>query len=319
MKTTLSITRYFILSIFLLFSCSSDNDSSDSTELSVQNFVTTVDENQADATSLGTIQATGEGTLSFSITSQTPAGALTINASTGELTVADASAFDFETNPVINGTISVIDTQSTVNATMAININDVDGVFDALLTSQADYTAAANGDWVMITEAEYNALADNLNEVSRSGTNETQYNTAPAVTTGGAGYTRANITSTSIIPNGSYVFAFKYKTNNVANDTNSKVKQSSTANNDGFSDLGSSLPSHSGTGEDVFFVLKDSDNPVSATGYLSIYNNSKMSIIVDPNNIGYYFVLGDSSPTLTGNSTSYINLYQGLSTTQMQW
>ena len=113
MKTTFRITKYFILaSLLLQFACSSDDDDSPD-PLSVQNLITAVDENQAIGASIGTIQATGEGDLSFSITSQTPAGALAINATTGELTVANASAFDFETNPVVNATITVIDTQNT--------------------------------------------------------------------------------------------------------------------------------------------------------------------------------------------------------------
>jgi len=97
-------------------------------ELSVQGYTTTVDENPTNGQSLGTVQASGDGTLSFSITSQTPAGALSIDASTGELTVADATLFDYETNPTITATISVDNSGNTQTATATINLNDLNEI-----------------------------------------------------------------------------------------------------------------------------------------------------------------------------------------------
>jgi len=94
-------------------------------ELNTQDFTTTVDENPTSGDSLGTVQAAGDGTLSFSISSQTPAGALSIDAATGELTIADAALFDFETNPVITANISVDNSGNTETATATINLNNV--------------------------------------------------------------------------------------------------------------------------------------------------------------------------------------------------
>ncbi len=94
-------------------------------ELSAQDLDLTIDENPTNGQSVGTVQAAGDGTLSFSITSQTPSGALNINASTGELTVADATLFDFETNPVITANISVDNSVNTVTVIATINLNDV--------------------------------------------------------------------------------------------------------------------------------------------------------------------------------------------------
>ncbi|PHR72860.1 MAG: hypothetical protein COA67_03930 [Lutibacter sp.] len=94
-------------------------------ELSIQDFSTTIDENPTNGDSLGTVQATGDGTLSFSISSQTPAGALSIDASTGELTVLNATSFDFESNPTITANISVDNSVSTEAATATINLNDL--------------------------------------------------------------------------------------------------------------------------------------------------------------------------------------------------
>lgn len=312
-----NLTLAFILICF--FSCSSDDDTSETNGINALNLVVNFNENPAPGASVATIQAASTNTLSFSITSQTPSGALSINPSTGELKVANASLFDFETNPIIKATISIIDLSDSASVTATINLNDLDDIAHFLSTSEAAYTAAADGDWILISEAEYNALANNLNEVSRAGTTEMEYNTTPdPYVSGSVGHTWSNITTTSTIPNAGYVFAFKYKSYGASNDSTSKVKQSSTLNNDGFSDLGNALPSHSTTGENDCFVLKGSNNPVSNLGYLAFYNTSEIKIIHDTTKPGLYYSPGDS-PTLNATLNDYKILYQGLSTTQKQW
>jgi hypothetical protein len=97
-------------------------------ELTVQDVTVAVDENPTDGQILGTIQGTGSGTPSYSITTQSPMGAMAIDASTGELTVIDPNLFDYETNPVITATILVDDGAETATATATINLNDVDEV-----------------------------------------------------------------------------------------------------------------------------------------------------------------------------------------------
>lgn len=93
-------------------------------ELSVQDYNTTIDENPANGQSLGTAQASGDATLSFSIISQTPAGAVSIDASTGELTVLDATLFDYETNPTITATISVDNSGNMQTLMATLNLED---------------------------------------------------------------------------------------------------------------------------------------------------------------------------------------------------
>ncbi|WP_437395792.1 hypothetical protein [Flagellimonas lutimaris] len=97
-------------------------------EITVQDLTVDIDENPTDGQIIGTIQVNGSGTLSFSITSQTPTGALSIDAGTGELSVIDPNLFDYETNPVITATILVDDGAETATATATINLNDVDEV-----------------------------------------------------------------------------------------------------------------------------------------------------------------------------------------------
>jgi uncharacterized protein YggU (UPF0235/DUF167 family) len=107
-------------------------------EISAQDLTVAIDENPTDGQVVGAIQVDGSGTLSFSIASQTPAGALNIDAGTGELTVVDPNLFDFETNPVITATIQVDDAADTTMATATINLNDVDEIIFQDLTADID-------------------------------------------------------------------------------------------------------------------------------------------------------------------------------------
>jgi len=99
-------------------------------ELSIQDFTTAINENPTNGDVIGTVQAVGDGTLTYSITSQTPTGALSINVSTGELTVTDATIFDFETTPTITANISVDNTVSTETAVATINLNNINELGD---------------------------------------------------------------------------------------------------------------------------------------------------------------------------------------------
>tara|TARA_Y100001972_G_C7660751_1_gene333256 strand:+ start:1667 stop:2839 length:1173 start_codon:yes stop_codon:yes gene_type:complete len=101
----------------------------DVNELTVQDFSVSIDENPSNGLSLGTVEASGEGTLSYSITSATPTGALTIDAGTGELTVTDATLFDYETNPVITAEVSVDQSGSVQTLTATINLNNVSELY----------------------------------------------------------------------------------------------------------------------------------------------------------------------------------------------
>ncbi len=109
-------------------------------EISVQDLSVSIDENPTDGQSIGTVQAAGTGTLSFSITSQTPIGALEINTNTGELTVADPNLFDFETNPVITANISVTNAVNVQTLTATISLNNANelNAYDLNVTMDED-------------------------------------------------------------------------------------------------------------------------------------------------------------------------------------
>ena len=320
MNTSTIFLNLSIIGLFLFtVSCGSDDDGVENSGINAQNLVVNFDENPAVGASIGAIEAVSNNTLSFSISSQIPSGALKINPSTGELSVANASLFDFETNPVIIATISIIDLNNTTSAQAAINLNNLDDIASFLSTSEAAYTAAEDGDWVAITASEYIALASSLNEVSKVGTTDDEYNgTTITASAKSLSWVVSNVT-TANIPKNSYVFAFKYLAKSVTDNSTSKVKQSSVSIDNGYADLGGALPTHSGTDVDVYFVLKGNNTMTTSTGYLAFYKAPNQSMGLEK--VGsFYYVDGD------GDMNSDLELvddrrfiYQGLSTTQKQW
>jgi len=103
-------------------------------------FTVTIDENPAIGQSLGTLSATSSGGFaSFSLTSESPAGAFSVNPVSGELTVADASLFDFETNPELTGTFTATNGAASDVANITVNLNDVNETVTA-----TDFTVSIN-------------------------------------------------------------------------------------------------------------------------------------------------------------------------------
>ena len=139
MKNVFKFTKTLVLATLLFsFSCSSDDDG-ETVVINLQNLEVSIDENPNNGDIVGTVQSNSNSLLNFSITSQTPAGALAINANTGELTVADASLFDYEANTMITAIVAASGAQNTANVT--ININDLaDVLVDYTVTIQPDAT-----------------------------------------------------------------------------------------------------------------------------------------------------------------------------------
>ncbi|EZH75857.1 hypothetical protein ATO12_03445 [Aquimarina atlantica] len=94
--------------------------------VTTQDFITAIDENPTANQNLGTVSATTtDGTIAYALSSQTPSGALAIDASTGVLTVADANLFDYERNTTVTATYTASVGQSTSQSTITINLNDL--------------------------------------------------------------------------------------------------------------------------------------------------------------------------------------------------
>ncbi|GHC54747.1 hypothetical protein GCM10008083_18830 [Ulvibacter litoralis] len=81
-----------------IISCSKDSEDTSEVTVTTSNFSVTINENPSEGQLIGTVAGiTNQGTVTFSITEQTPSGAFSIDVASGELKVANANLFDFET------------------------------------------------------------------------------------------------------------------------------------------------------------------------------------------------------------------------------
>ncbi|HEX2836410.1 MAG TPA: cadherin domain-containing protein [Thermoanaerobaculia bacterium] len=106
-----------------------------------------LNENSANATSVGTVSYTDPDagqTHTYSITAGNTGGAFAINASTGEITVANSAAVNFETTPSFSLTVQVADNGAPVlngTATITVNLNNVN---DAPVVNDQSFSVNEN-------------------------------------------------------------------------------------------------------------------------------------------------------------------------------
>ncbi len=313
----------FLLLISLTFQSCDDDEAP--TMLTASNFSADIAENSAKGTSLGTVNASAnQGDLVYSIVSQNVSGAVEINSTSGELAIADASAFDFETNTSVSGKIKlkVEDVEKEINFT--ININDVleDSILANLTSSKTAYENANDGDWIAIDSAEYSNLERNIESLNYGGLNDSQF-----INKGVNGISDQDLfvtlTGSEILPMpaNSYVFAFKYVRNRSFQSVNAQIKISEKDSISGFSNLGTVLPTAEGSVTSThYFVLKRNQKKATKRSFIGIHttnNTLSFARISDDIRINYNF--GDASTSTATASSVGDALFQALSTTKKQW
>lgn len=181
MMTTHKILKVLALTLLvtIFYGCKEDEDPQikedpESNSVTIENFSTTINENPNTGALLGTVQATASdgSDLSFLLINPSVAGALIINNSTGELTVADSADFDFEINKEITANVIAESGEVADTASISINIenlelpqnglvgywpfngnaNDVAGTADAIVSDGVILNADRFGN----TDAAYN-------------------------------------------------------------------------------------------------------------------------------------------------------------------
>ncbi|KAA1247622.1 hypothetical protein [Aquimarina sp. RZ0] len=197
-----------------------------------------------------------------------------------------------------------------------------DKIEEVLTTSKPAYIDAANGEWVLITATEYNALASEIENVFKSGILESEYKeSSNIITTTSSPTTLSNETEEAVLPKNSYLFAFKYYAIQANDQPGLKLKLSSDGNTEGYTDIGDPLPKHTGVNEEIFFLLKGNDLSTNSKCHMAIFKPAGLTIgrksSIDDNT--YFYELGDTT-NLTGKTSTPLKLlYQGLSTTTKQW
>ena len=132
---TLGSKLLLLNAVFLFQQCSKGDDAGNGygptpeplvVTVTASNLTTNFNENPANGASIGTIQAsTNSGSVRFSIVSQSDSGAISINTTTGQITVADASLFDYESRMLITAVVRVSSGSVSEDITVTINIVDV--------------------------------------------------------------------------------------------------------------------------------------------------------------------------------------------------
>jgi len=295
----------------ITLSCSSEDDG-ESNDPSDNLITVNIAEYPSSGDLIVEINSSLNGTLTYSISSETVDQATILNGS--EIRVGDWQAFDFETNEFLLVTVEV--SNGTENETLSyrINIQDVDDIWAFLSgDTRTAYEDASPGEWVWITESQYNDLFNYLADTSKSGATDNQLFSTNSVqqVTGGKTFANANQNS---MPIDHYFFAFKYYSWS-SNAASNRVKLSETSAESSFSSVGEILPQHN----DGFnhFVLKGVNTKTISEAYLGLYASLKIG--AKDNNSSSYNYGGGNTATLNDNVLGKVLLQQGLSTSLKQW
>ncbi|WP_431134291.1 hypothetical protein [Psychroserpens mesophilus] len=311
MKTQCIYQLCFYLCIALFVSCSSEDDgnSNDSSD----NVITiNIAEYPSSGDLIATINSSLEGTLTYNISFETASQAIILNGD--ELRVGDWLAFDYETHENLLVTIEVSNGSETEVLEYKIAIQNVDDIWAFLNgSSRTAYENANNGDWVLISESEYNDLANYLAHTTKSGASDDQIYNNASVESASGDRTVANNNDFSI-PSNSYVFAFKYYSwiNNVST---SRIKLSQDDSGGSYQDVGNVLPEHND--EYNHFVIKGANSPTTSEGFIGMYAGGSVGA-KDDNNSSYKWRNGNVD-NLDNTASGKVYLHQGLSTTLKQW
>lgn len=108
----------------LLTACNGEDPAPRPITLEVSDASFSIDENPENGDIVGTVSASASsGDLLFEITEQSVPDAIEINATTGQLTVANAAAFDFETNPTMTITVGMTaEDGETAQASISVQV-----------------------------------------------------------------------------------------------------------------------------------------------------------------------------------------------------
>lgn len=154
LKTILLLNIFF----FLILSCINEDNTDINEQIFIKSSDFTVDINEFPNNDqiLGIIQAsTNKGNITFSIISQTPNDAFTVNSLTGELKVLNKANYDFDINPEISGVVEIRNGDITSDSNITINVKNVEKIFNGFvnINSQTQLEAFSRNNYDRINGA----------------------------------------------------------------------------------------------------------------------------------------------------------------------
>ncbi len=141
-KPKLKVLALTILFVAITTAISCNEEDPEPIVITIADFSETMDENPTSG-SIGTVQAsTNRGEIVYSLSNEDPSGAMSINASTGELLVRDRGLFDYESRTSITATVVATVEDVSEEASVVITLNDLD---DAMVSIEdATFSIAEN-------------------------------------------------------------------------------------------------------------------------------------------------------------------------------
>nr|WP_299068309.1 cadherin repeat domain-containing protein [uncultured Allomuricauda sp.] len=323
MKTKVYL-KLSLLCLLVLGACSKDDEG-----INIQDIEVTIEENPSNGQLLATLGKDNTSNYEFTVVTQSVPNAFLLNASNGEIRVNNPDVFDYEANPELSLTVYVTDGVSEDTVTLGVSLNDMDDIFHFLSDSKPAYLSAATGEWISITQDEYNALRESLNEVTVTGAPDNSSNFG-AGTGGYYNYFFGTNDFTSVyniedegIPQNGYVFAFKVLWNLYYGwEGNPQVKQADRSPLNGLQDLGGPLPRYDANVS--YYVLKGNNTPASrdGIGYIGFYSSFWTAYSQGYGQGNTYMGDGNLYEIIPGETvaeTPYLMQYQALTSTQKQW
>ena len=316
MKTS-NYLGIFLLLLFLIAACSKDAADDNNNAIAVS-----FDEYPPSGTTVTALTSSLSGTLTYSIASESVNGAFTISQESGVLTVGNPLAFDYEINETINVTVNASNGTDMESLSIEVTLNDIDDIEFVLSESKSAYQNAMTGEWIEITEKEYDSLFTIINSINLVGSSNDDYNGAARASSFEYHSNSTVANFDNLLPKGEYLFAFRY-ISGATEVTGAKVKISETSVTSGYQDFGSVFPNHGA--DEVYFVLKGNETNYAGDAHLAMYSDK--SIAWDPffqqSSANHIFRAGDTNILGGGNmitqQASTVCLYQGLSTPIKQW
>ncbi len=121
----------FLVILFTLVSCSNSDDNDPSEMgLTVSDLTISIEENPVEGDIIGIVEANSDqGSITYSLESQFPEGAMSIHPTTGALSVVVPWQFDFQINPTLVASITVNDGVSSDTAQVTVNLTERTHVF----------------------------------------------------------------------------------------------------------------------------------------------------------------------------------------------
>ncbi|WP_062060914.1 LamG-like jellyroll fold domain-containing protein [Aquimarina longa] len=127
-KISKTLIPFAISAVLMFTNCSKDDDATVTvvTTISTKDVAVSINENPQSGARITKVSGTAnQGKVTFKLKDEKPSGALSINTTSGELTVKNKALFDFETNPSITAVVEVSTGDASKNAKITITLNDV--------------------------------------------------------------------------------------------------------------------------------------------------------------------------------------------------